>query len=235
MERIAGVDGCRDGWLVILEDVTSGELSSEVMQTIGDLLRLHPGPEVVAIDIPLGLTQAGPRACDRLARRLLGRPRASSVFPAPLRPALRATSREQASEITRAIDGRGVSAQAWGLYARVREADEILQANPQLQGVVYEVHPEVSFMHWNGGRPLAESKKSPAGRALRARLVAGHFGARALAAVRAAHPRGQVADDDILDAFAALWTAQRLWRGFAVALPDPPPRDATGLRMGIWY
>jgi hypothetical protein len=41
----------------------------------------------------------------------------------------------------------------------------------------------------------------------------------------------EVADDDILDAFAALWTAERIAPGEAVTLPEVPPRDRHGLPM----
>ena len=45
--------------------------------------------------------------------------------------------------------------------------------------------------------------------------------------------RSQVGDDDILDAFAALWSAERLLRGEAITLPVEPELDATGLAMEI--
>ncbi len=39
-----------------------------------------------------------------------------------------------------------------------------------------------------------------------------------------------VADDDIVDAFAALWTAERILRGDACTLPAAPPRERSALR-----
>jgi len=51
---------------------------------------------VLAIDIPIGLLD-GPRACDKAARKLLGQPRGSSVFPALSRPALGAQTYPEAS------------------------------------------------------------------------------------------------------------------------------------------
>jgi predicted RNase H-like nuclease len=45
----------------------------------------------------------------------------------------------------------------------------------------------------------------------------------------------QVAEDDILDTIAALWTAERITRGACQELPENPPRDATGLPMRIVY
>ena len=40
---------------------------------------------------------------------------------------------------------------------------------------------------------------------------------------------------DILDAFAALWTAERIAAGRARTLPEQPPMDDTGLPMRIVY
>jgi predicted RNase H-like nuclease len=39
--------------------------------------------------------------------------------------------------------------------------------------------------------------------------------------------------DDILDAFVALWTAERISCGVAISIPAAPPLDAHGLRMGM--
>jgi predicted RNase H-like nuclease len=44
-----------------------------------------------------------------------------------------------------------------------------------------------------------------------------------------------VARDDIIDALAALWTAERIARGEARMLPPQPPVDEMGLRMEMVY
>jgi len=44
-----------------------------------------------------------------------------------------------------------------------------------------------------------------------------------------------VAPDDIADAFAALWSAERLLAGTAQRLPEAPVHDSYGLPMHIWY
>ena len=41
--------------------------------------------------------------------------------------------------------------------------------------------------------------------------------------------------DDLYDALAALWTAQRIDRGRSGTFPDDPPTDARGLPMRIVY
>jgi len=104
---IAGVDACKGGWIYISSDLASGEVSSEVFSSLESLLDRTPRPIALAIDIPIGMTDSGPRECDKLARAMLGHPRSSSVFPAPIRPALEAKDRKEADEIARSVDGRG--------------------------------------------------------------------------------------------------------------------------------
>jgi predicted RNase H-like nuclease len=126
-----------------------------------------------------------------------------------------------------------VPAQAFGLFAKIRDMDEALARRPELGGRVREVHPEVSFAAW-AGAPIAAGKKSAEGRAARAALVDAWLPG-AYAAARASLARARAADDDLLDAFAALWTACRIARGEAVTLPSGPPRDLRGLAMEIVY
>jgi predicted RNase H-like nuclease len=85
--RVGGVDGCPGGWIVAAEDPAGARL--QLIREATGLLELDL--DLIAIDIPIGVPEVyeeGGRRCDRQARRLLGRPRASSVFSAPPRPAL---------------------------------------------------------------------------------------------------------------------------------------------------
>ena len=230
MNAIAGVDGCKAGWLSIARTSETGAIDSAVYPTAADLV--EQAYRLIAIDIPIGLPDSGSRACDELARRMLGR-RACCVFPAPIRPLLRCANQAEASAVRRRWEGKGVSAQAWNIVHKVREVDLLLAANPALQGRVREVHPEISFMTWNQGAALRERKRSAAGKATRAALIASRFGKHAFDEVRVRHGRAQVADDDINDAFAALWTAERIANGTAVVIPAQVERDAAGLRMEI--
>jgi predicted RNase H-like nuclease len=233
--QIAGVDGCKGGWLCISKELLSAEISSEVFPSMASLLKRMPRPVVLAVDIPIGLPDSGPRKCDQLARKLLGSPRASSVFPAPIRPAIEARSREEADEITRSVDGRGVGAQAWGIYARIREVDEIVSTDALARRRIYEVHPELSFMYWNDGVAIGESKKTDDGKSFRAQLIDDHFGKDLRQQVRQQHPRSRVHDDDVNDAFAALWTAERILSDSVKIFPDPPQWDALGIEMAMWF
>lgn len=235
MVWVAGANGCRGGWFRVSREPRTGELRFDLLAKARDLFDVPPRPAVLALDIPIGLPEAGHRECDREARARLGRPRASSVFPAPIRPALRARTREEASRITMARDGRRVGAQAWALYAKIREVDQLLQSNAEERKRVFEVHPEVSFWAWQGRRPMCASKRTREGRCERARLARGWLDADVIADARAKYPRTLLADDDILDAIAVLWTAHRIANGLERKLPGSPIKDPTGLPMRIVY
>jgi predicted RNase H-like nuclease len=234
MTTIVGADGCRSGWLCVFEELPSRRLGSKIFTTIDELFAAAPELEVLAIDIPIGLTDAGPRACDVAARDRLGPKRASSVFAAPIRPALHAASYAEGCDVAYRAQGKKFSKQAWAIYPKIREVDALLQRRADLRGRVYEVHPEVSFAEWNHA-PIVESKKSEEGIAIRRALVSAHFGMNAYETVRARYRRSVVADDDILDAFAALRSAERIRDGVARQLPTDPATDAVGLPMRIVY
>jgi predicted RNase H-like nuclease len=197
------------------------------------VLGLSPAPEIIAVDMPIGLLetpQPGGRSCDQLARRLLRR-RASSVFSPPGRLVLQATHYDQ-------VRGHGMSRQAFGILPKIRELDHLI--TPAHQTVVYEAHPELAFMQL-AGAPMRHNKKTAAGRAERLealrRAAIPRYTALPTAVQRAVHtyPRTRVAYDDLLDACVLLKTSYRLATAQAQRLPATPELDAKGLRMEIWY
>ena len=97
---VVGVDGCPAGWVCFHVDMQTRSTSVVVISKISELISASPRPILVGIDIPIGLPQKGPRACDMAARRLLGKPRSSSVFPAPVRATLVARNYEEACDLT---------------------------------------------------------------------------------------------------------------------------------------
>ncbi len=235
MEVVAGIDGCPSGWICIKSDISNHNTSAFILNNISSIISLTQQPNVVAIDIPIGLPESGRRECDIAARRIMGEPRQRSVFPAPIRPALEARSRIEADRITRSVDGRGVGVQAWGLYKKIRSVDLALKEKPELRSMFYEVHPELSFMEMNEGIPIASSKKIREGREARIKLLVSYFGIKALEETINQFRKKDVNDDDIYDAFAALWTAKRIYKGEAKTVTDKKETDSTGLHMEIWY
>ena len=224
LTRIAGVDGTRRGWAAMIKDGPS--IEARLLTSDEELLALFNSCAVVAIDTPIGLAESGPRSCDHHARRFVGK-RSSSVFPAPLRPLLVVRDYAEANRVSLDLQKRGISKQAWAIVPKIAQIDRILQRHRHVRGRVYEVHPEVSFAAWNEHAPLAASKHSKEGLAARRALAEAHFGELPPL------PK-YVAENDMLDALAALWTAERILAGRARELGDSRA-DLTGLPMRIVY
>ena len=189
---------------------------------------------MIAIDIPIGLPERGDRRCDVEARTRLGGGRSSSVFSAPQRGIVGATSFEEANRLRRDVEGKGVSKQAFGIFAKVDEVDRLLQSRPELRGHLWEVHPEISFAELHGA-PILARKRSRDGKRIRIEALQKHFDDDAFARIRESIPRREAGDDDILDALVCLWTAERIDLGVAVSIPKLVPLDPLGIPMRIVY
>jgi predicted RNase H-like nuclease len=220
---IAGFDGCRDGWIAAIEE--HGVTSLRVLGSLESLLE-NPALIKAIIDIPIGLPEGGPRRCDLLARQLLRAPRASSVFPAPIRSMLPARDQGEASRLRFAAEGKRCSVQLAAILPKIREVDSLL--NPARQMNVREGHPEVTFAIMNGGQSMAHPKRRPAGREERIGLLFGHFPDVMIALTGVGRFQ-----EDAIDAYAMLWTAKRLVEGVSRTLPVAPDVDRRGLRMEI--
>lgn len=233
LEAVVGVDGAKQGWLAVW--TTPQQLQFEVHASVAALREAHIAAKVVAVDVPIGLSEVGPRIADVLARRFVGGRRACSIFSTPVRGVLDATSQAEASRRHREIDGRGYGAQAFGILPKIREWDLCLAADPDFAARVYEVHPEVCFAALDGGRGLPEGKKTPDGAARRRAILQREFGEEPVSDLLARVPRRLAAPDDVLDALVALWSAGRIAAGRDVSLPCLSETDATGRRMAIHY
>lgn len=233
MSIVCGVDGCKNGWVVAAKDLGSGAVTWCSIQSFRELANHFPAPQVIAVDIPIGLLASGPRDCDVEARRLLGKPRSSSVFPAPIRPVLEASSYKEASSLRFQAESKKMSQQAWAIVPKIIEVDRTLREKIFSQVQVREVHPEVCFYHLSGGNPMCHGKKTSAGKMERLAILKELYSdvPKALADKR----RLKCSTDDVLDAFAALWTAERIVTGTFGRLPKGSPIDGHGLRMEILY
>jgi predicted RNase H-like nuclease len=206
-ELVAGIDGCKDGWVaVVLLDgrfhtahLVEGVESS--FTELSDVAR-------IAIDVPIGF---GPRKADKLARSVVG---GSSVFAIPEKERFEAPFSE----------GGGISAQAYALGPRISHVTALAMQDRRFR----ESHPELCFIAMNGMERLGNRKKSAAGALERLDLLRRHGIMLDQANLGKA---GSVPLDDLLDAAACAWTASRK---DAVSLPDPP-EAGDGLEVAIWY
>ena len=235
-DLVAGADGCRTGWVVVKKDLLTNTTNIFINRSFAEVIATAVGVSVLAVDIPIGLHEAasrGGRECDILARKILGPPRASSIFPPPVRPALAASSYSEALLKNRDSSpaGIGISRQCYGLFPKLREVDEAM--TPDLQEKIREVHPELSFLEMNGGKSLPDSKRTLEGLRHRLELIQSS-GFLQVGDWLHHYPKKQVAPDDVLDACAACWTAERIHRGIATRIPVDPEMDNIGLRMEMW-
>jgi predicted RNase H-like nuclease len=224
--RVAGVDAARPGWVAVSLEASGPAVTVRAAPSLDTLLApdLDPaGTTIVGIDMPLGLLETGWREADRVARRLLG-PRRSSVFAIPPRAVWAEASYPAANQRCRELAGQGFSAQAWGLRAKLLEANRYRQTcgHP-----LYEVHPELAFGAM-AGAPLAASKHTVPGRDLRRELLA-----RSGIEIPAGTPASLLGD--VLDAAAVAWSARRIAAGQAVTVPDAAQYDSQGREIAIRF
>jgi predicted RNase H-like nuclease len=228
MPLVAGVDGCRGGWLVVGLETATRRISVDLAPTWRalDLAAF----DLTAVDMPIGLAEMGSRTCDLAARRLLPGGRKSSVFAPPRRYMLACRSWQEAQAEGRRREGVGLSKQSWNICPKIAEIDREIAPNDQ--GRLREAHPELIFHHLNAWQALPP-KKSPEGARRRREILARRgmaLGPQALSV-----PRRLAGDDDLLDAAACALAAERALLGRACRLPPEPARDGRGLAMEIWY
>jgi predicted RNase H-like nuclease len=221
---VLGVDGWRGRWVGALLEGASVRLLD--LADVPAVLAV-PDVEVVGIDMPIGLSDDGVRACDVAARRRLGRA-GSSVFPTPVRAVLATDDYAEARALSRAATDppRAPSAQSFQLVKAIRALDDAL-GDPPADHVV-EVHPELAFRALD--RDLRDAKATARGMARR--LAALRPVMDVDAALLAAPPR--VPAVDALDACAAAWSARRIADGTAVCVGDGAV-DARGRPMRICW
>ncbi|HZA41636.1 MAG TPA: DUF429 domain-containing protein [Actinomycetota bacterium] len=219
-----GVDAYKGGWVAVV--LRGGSFyDSCTHRTFEALLGHHPEADVIAADIPIGLPSSAPRQADLLARTFVGA-RRSSVFMTPPRRVLEAATYEDALTAAAALGFGGISRQSYGLARKILEVDAVARSEDR----IVEVHPEVSFCAM-AGSPLEYAKKSWNGASLRRRLLTQN----GIVVPDDAGSAGRVPVDDLLDAAAAAWTANRVANGIAVSLPDPPEQLSDARAAAIWY
>ena len=174
---LAGMDGCRTGWVVAFVRPAGGEARVRVVSHFTGVLAAPEAPAVVAVDIPIGLperTGPGGRAAESAVRPLLGA-RQSSVFSVPSRAALAALDYGEACRIALATSQppRKVSKQLFMLAPKIREVDACLRGDAAAAARAFEVHPELAFGGSTGSARSRSRKRSRGDATNRASRCAG--------------------------------------------------------------
>ena len=237
---IIGVDGCSGGWVC-----AKGEMQEDRIINVEIVVVSHPKDiwnasiTKMCIDMPIGLLQIsnkGGREPDILARTILGKKGASRVFSPPIRQVLYAETYQEALEISQKTppDGIGLSKQSFYLLPKIRQIDEWLQAKPEIQSVVCETHPELSF--WAMGNQTAPSKHTQLGIAYRIDLLEQQniWNPSFLDVLNSngSNRKKGIKTDDILDALACMWSAGRIVQQKNKKIPSEDLWDTTGLAIG---
>ena len=238
---VAGVDGCRAGWIAVLMRVddphTHRIVTAPTLEAIADA---PEQPAVIAIDMPIGLperTEGSGRMPEQLIRPLLGE-RQSSVFAIPSRSAVEAMDYAQACAIAAATSepSRKVSRRALPFPQDPRDRCPVAGAArsdaARLRGAS---RARLLGIERRPGAPSAEEGE---GHALRARHG---VAARALAAIQASARRS---DKGAAAPRRGPGRPARCARGvdrgarsrerWGQSFPDRPGRDAHGLPIAIW-
>lgn len=256
MSSYVGLDWTSGRWLAVA--FVDGRIESRVFPSALAAWRRYRDADGLLIDVPIGLPDTEPRACDQRAREYVHPDRQGSVFPTPARRAIDAFPHEAASRENEAAIGRGISAQTWGIVPCIRDVDALLQTVPAARppasedadgdprGRLREAHPEVCFAALApDGAPVTESKTTDQGREQRFRAletVENDPRQRYETVIdqqiewpKQFSRRLRSSDrDDILDALALAIVARES-DGDPQTLPEAPATDSTGLPMEICY
>jgi len=243
---IAGVDGCREGWIMARQALNSPQcIDIAIHRSFATILDVADPPMIVAVDMPIGLPEKigeGGRGPEKIVRSFLGR-RKSSVFSVPSRSAVYSECYLVAclrASVT-SDPPRKISRQAFMLFPKIREIDHLLRdhsgnVDPPWRKRVFEVHPEFAFCRLNYENPLSYAKKARKGSEWPGR-------SERIAILRSAgipedalgrRPPPGAAMDDMLDALVALCVARRIREGSARCFPERFAYDAFGLPIAIW-
>jgi predicted RNase H-like nuclease len=231
---VAGADGCPAGWLVVFRSTTGQSLRAEIFEKIADAFAAPEQPKIIAIDIPIGLpakSQKGGRAADREARKVLTL-RKTSIFPAPSRPVLQAKSFKEAKDIEKrnSVPPKTLTKQVFNILPKIRELDAIAAS---YSGAIFECHPEISFWAMKYEIEMSRPKRNFQGFDERCKILVQNKFEHSFLTTRVGSYK-EHSRDDLPDACAAAWTAERILRKKAIRFPAKPAFDDCGLDMAIW-
>ena len=207
MQSIIGLDGCLSGWAIASKNIKSDLIEFHLISQLDQLNDMFKQPYLIAIDMPVHLINLF-RSVDQKARVILGK-RASTVFNAPSINALKENNFQTASLINFELTGKKLSKQSFNLFNKIREVQNFKNSNPAIR--IYESHPELAFMKLNENHVVLEKKKTAEGKIKRIKLLQSIFDSFDFENLRAKFNKNMIKNDDILDSFAMLYVALKIY------------------------
>jgi len=144
---------------------------------------------------------------------------------------LKAKSFEEAKEIEQqnSKPPKKLTKQVFNLLCKIRQLDAIAAS---YSGIIFECHPEVSFWAMNNKAEMSSPKRKPHGFDERCKILVQNKYEHSFLTTRVGsyeeHSR-----DDLTDACAAAWTAERIFRRTALRFPAKPANESE-VDIAIW-
>ncbi len=232
--KIAGIDSCPLGWIVILHDQNG--FSSLAVTQFSELIAFHPDLKRVFIDIPIGLScESFCRTVESLMRKQLEK-RASTIFTPACREAVYAKNYDAAREINKRVLGKSISIQSHNISKKIREIDQFFQEKSNALEI-YESHPEIDFKYLNESKVINSKKSTKEGFQKRFQLLI-----RLVPeledlyySITSTYPKSKVKPDDILDAMVLCVSNSKSEINNLRFIEDENHTDANGILIKIAY
>ncbi len=233
--KVAGVDGCPAGWLMITYD--SGTFYHQIYSGFKKLLSTNHTVDRILVDMPIGLASPGyPRTIDQKLRwQLPGR--GSTVFNVPVRDAIYASQFDEARHINKQMTGKSLSIQSLYLMEKIKQIDTYLINTPKKALKIYESHPELCFKSLNNGKTLLSKKSSIEGQRQRLRILGNYESSikDLYQNILSSTTRKRVRRDDIIDAICLCLVNKLAIHDELKFLSDENAKDEHGIEIKIAY
>lgn len=232
--KIAGIDSCPLGWIVILHD--SKDFTFEVVNSIEELLQQHPDLQRLFIDIPIGLSSSTfTRTIESRLRKELGN-RSSTIFTPACRKAIYAADYDEARTINKEILGKSISIQSYNISKKIKEVDQFLKSKPKALEV-YESHPEICFKYLNSSEVIQTKKSTQEGFQQRFLLLQKHDSEfkKLYENITETFSKSKVKPDDILDAMVLCVANLKSKSSGIRFVEDENNKDEHGLFVKVAY
>ncbi len=233
MMRVAGIDGCKKGWLMV--KCSDNNYSYGVYKNISELINDNKDLERILIDIPLGLgSKKVKRTVERELRSEL-KFKHSSVFNPPCREALYENDYIAAKQKNIEVEGRSLSIQSFNISNKIKELDELLKKKPNLE--IIESHPELCFKYLNNGNVVLSKKSKHNGLSERKKILFGYDKnlKDLFELIEDNTLRKDVARDDIADAFCLCLVNKLGGKQGLNFIFDDNKVDEKGIEMKLAY